>query len=222
MPTLAEHLGYRYATCTRLRCTGWVHSQHCTTSLFRFVTQDFQEAAPCGIIYGLGQYAASQPLDVQIFNKDHTIVIHQPPRRFVMKISSGIAHAGVSFLQHLNGFTPSFRASLASGNPTLSDPQFSLCVLIPARIVNHGPIAEYSKTRQSQVNANVVIEDAVCTIFNLYVQADVPASSFPLDGDCLDASRGWAVKLYLDFAPHLGRRACHFFAIGTHHRSWGT
>src|SRR5687767_9897176 len=120
MPALAERLGHGCATRTGLRCARRVDSQHHATSVFRFVSQDLQEAAPCGIRNGLGQYAASHALNVQVFDKDDAVALNQCARHFVMKIPACIVDMRMRSLQDLNRLAATFRTPFASGYTPLS------------------------------------------------------------------------------------------------------
>src|SRR6266699_4012858 len=82
MPALAEGLGDLLAAArTGLRCAGGIHLDQRPTSFCRFVGHDRDELAPASVVNGLGQHRAGQPLEVQVFDGDQPMRLHQrvPP-----------------------------------------------------------------------------------------------------------------------------------------------
>lgn len=199
VPTLAKRLGDRRATRAGLRRATRVDSQHHTTSFFRFVAQDLQEAAPCGVRYGLGQHAASHALDIQVFDKDHAVAIHQRASRLVVEVAACIANSRMRPLQQLHGFASAFRSTFAPGHTALSNPQFDLRLAVGARVIDHGSITEDGETRQPDINADVIVDRGIRRGDGLHTEADIPASGFALDGDGLDASGNRTMQLDFHF-----------------------
>lgn len=186
VPALAKRLRYGCATHACLRGAGGIHTQYHATSLCRFVTQDLEELSPSGIVNLSGQHAASESLDGQRFDIDHAVGVDQASRRLVVKIPTLVANLCMGSLEQRHCLAPSLRAALASGHTALGEAQLRLCLLVPARIFNDRTIAQHSKTRKPQVDADVFIQNTVGKVFDLHAETDVPASRFTLDADGLD------------------------------------
>lgn len=72
-----------------------VNLHQLTTSVLSFVRQFIGERGPSGIVDGLRQHSAGQSLDVQVFDGDQPIAIHELPREFVVKVGADVEQAAM-------------------------------------------------------------------------------------------------------------------------------
>ena len=64
----------------------WINSGYQSTGTHSLVLQHIQELSPTGVPHTLGNVAAAEPTDVQIFDGDEAILLHQASREFVLEV----------------------------------------------------------------------------------------------------------------------------------------
>jgi hypothetical protein len=69
------------------------------TSVFSVVRKFGKEGGPRHIVYRLGEHAACQAFDVQIFDRNCSEVLYQPEREFVLKLVPLVLNTLVNLLQ---------------------------------------------------------------------------------------------------------------------------
>jgi hypothetical protein len=104
-----------------LRRIRWIHFDHRSTSLFRFVDDDHYELPPSGVTDALGQVMVlDHPPDVQIFDFDALVLIDQLSRLFEMKIASLPFDLQMLLLKQSNRLLSPFASLDSARNPPLS------------------------------------------------------------------------------------------------------
>ena len=95
MPTLRKRFRNSLPADAGLACAAWVNFDKHAPGALSLVRKFIQEAAPSDIVDGLGQHAAGHPLDLEVFHRDHAVVIHQGSGDFVVKVVALILDVGV-------------------------------------------------------------------------------------------------------------------------------
>ena len=105
----------------------------------------------------LRQHAASKTFDVQVFDGNKPVLIHQHSRQLVLVVEPLIEDVLMYFPQENDSLAPTVRTFLATCYSTLSTPKFLLCLLVETRILNallfKVTLFEGSKVFQIQVNS---------------------------------------------------------------------
>ena len=79
MPAIREGLGHGSSAYAGLAGPAWIDFHQLSPSFFRFVREFLKERIPSGVIRRTRQHTSRETFDVQIFNGDYAIPIHQPP-----------------------------------------------------------------------------------------------------------------------------------------------
>ena len=82
------------------------------TSFFRFVGQDREELAPASVVDGLRQHRTGQSLDVQVFDGDQPVVLHEVASRLVVEVAALIGDVEVYPRHFLTCFQSTSRTFL--------------------------------------------------------------------------------------------------------------
>jgi hypothetical protein len=175
--SIREFLPHLCSACACLTCSTWVDSLQRATSTFSLVRKFRKEGCPTRIVYRLGEHAACQAFDVQIFNRNYTEVLDKPERKLVLKLMSLVLDSLVNFLQQRNSFTATVRAFPAASNLALSTAQLRFRSLIPAWVRDRLVIGQVSEFLQPNVNPNFVSVHRQCIRFALYGETGVPLLS---------------------------------------------
>jgi hypothetical protein len=96
MPAVPERFGHRSAARAALRSAWCVNLHSQPGSLRRFPEQDEDERAPGRIQDRLGEPAARQALDVQVFDRNQAVAVDQHAGDFVRSVISSSSRAFLS------------------------------------------------------------------------------------------------------------------------------
>ena len=125
------------ALTAHLRGPAGVHSDHLTTSLFRFVRRDRNERCPADIADGFGEMrVAHHPSDTQFLEFDLIETSDQIVGDFVMEIRPATLDRLMLLRQKSDGFPAPFAVLPAAGNPALCRLQLAFGLLQMAGIFN--------------------------------------------------------------------------------------
>src|SRR5215469_3136212 len=155
----------------------------------------------------LRQHAASKTFDVQVFDGNKPVLIHQHSRPLVLVVEPLIEDVLMYFPQENDSLAPTVRTFLATCYSTLSTPKFLLCLLVETRILNallfKVTLFEGSKVFQIQVNAYHFggLRQRVRRRFDR--KADVPVLVLTAYSYSLNLAVQRAVQLSLDVADPL-------------------
>src|SRR5919204_1051100 len=169
-------------------------------SLYRFREENDQEHPPADIMHRFGQHAAGESFDVEVFNGNQPVAIHQHASGFVMKIPALVGDMRMRLLQELYGLASPMTATLPACHPALGTSQLGLCRAKVPRILDARPVRERSERLQAHIDAHGFKALRQGRGLTLNAEADVPASSFALQGHGLDRALQRAVPLHLQFA----------------------
>jgi len=104
VPAVREGLGHGRAAHARLAGTARVHLHQYSPGAFCLVRELLDKGVPSGIVNGLGQHSAGEPLHVQILNGDQAVLLNQLVRELVLEVGPLVPHVSVSTLQQPHRF----------------------------------------------------------------------------------------------------------------------
>lgn len=152
----------RTAIWTLLRCVAWVYLNQPATSFFRFVCKLIQENRPSNIHHRPGKPRSHQSLDVQAFDGDQHVLIHQPPAELMTEVPTSCRHKFMNTLKAFCSLFMTIAATLPPSYAPLSVLDLPFASALPSRILDMVAIRECGKMRQANINANCRTND-LCT-----------------------------------------------------------
>jgi len=203
MPTIREPLGYVCPTKTGLRCAARINLHQHTPSFCRFVREFFDEQRPSGICHRFGKHPARQAFDVQIFNRNQTVLIDDGARNFVVEVGALVSDMRVRALQLTHGLFSIVATTFAPGNFTLRSPQFGLGLAVVARVLNLCSIAQSSESLKTDIQANSFSRSRQQFSVAFNTESDIPLVGFALHGDGFDLSFNRTMQLESDLSRAL-------------------
>jgi hypothetical protein len=214
MPTLRKRLRYSLPADAGLACAAWVHFDKHAPGALSLVRKFIQEATPTDIVDGLGQHAPGHPFDIEVFDGNHAVVIHQGSGDFVVKVVALMLDVGMLTRQNCHCLTPSMGPVVGSPrNPALSHAQSSLRLAVEAKVVDFRSLAQCGEGGESKVNTNRLARYRQRLGSALYREDHKPATRLTFDRNCLDCSFHRSMQLDLDDSPTLNaNRAVDKFA----------
>lgn len=191
-----DRLAYLRPAGTCLTCAAWIDFHQNAGGAFSLLRDLIDEASPSGIINRLAKPAASQSLNVQIFNSDQAVGVYNLARFLVMKVSALIADVIMPTLKNQHGLTSPIRSLLTSRNTPLQSPQFCLCVSKKARIFNNTTIAQGCERTQPNVYADHAGSEWERLHVTLNSEDRKPAPRLALNRERLNRSINWPMQFY--------------------------
>jgi hypothetical protein len=190
------------AVAAPLGCPTWIHPMKLAAGAFSLARKDRSELCPRGIVYVLGEHAAREPFDVEVFDGNGVEAAHDVERRLMMKVEPCPAYAVVLGGDDAHALATNVRPSLALRKLSLCAGEFRVCVLKHTRICHHAAIAESREGRDAHVDAHALACDGKRLVGNLVAsKRDVP---MPIackgDRSLFDAAFHRAMELDLDVA----------------------
>jgi len=194
------HCGSADACLTR---TARVYLYQIAPSVFGFVRNLSEKGSPCSIVNRLGEHAASQAFDIQVFDNNRSEILNQPERQTMLELVPLIPDSSVNFLEQCNRFTPTLRAFLAARNLSLRSTKTRLSLLIETRIRNGRIVSECREVFEANINSDCVVERRQRFGFAFEREADVPLAALALHRDGLNLARNGAVQFHFDYSDAL-------------------
>src|SRR6266498_152113 len=151
MPALAQCLAHGCATETCLTRAVRVNFHQLAPSFCRFVRKCREESRPSGIVDGLGEHAAGQAFDVQVFYGNEAIGIDQRAGHFVVEVGPLITDMCVRFLQKHDGLAASTTAALTSRHTALGTSEMRLGGAVGPWVVYRRAVAQGRKREQAHI-----------------------------------------------------------------------
>ena len=193
------------ARAASLRSSPRIHSHHRDTGSFSLVSQDRQEAAPCGV-----RDCPAEPVvpdhsaNVQAFHRDQAVATDQIQSSLVMMFTPLVGDVGMKNTNDLCGF-PSIRAALLlATDGALGSTQRGKFLLEKTRVLNDLAVRSGQEVFESHVNA----DGRQDTRLNVHVaevagQNDEPLVSLALERCRLDDALNRPVDLAANHADML-------------------
>jgi hypothetical protein len=152
-------------------------------------------------VYRLGEHAACQAFDVQIFDSNCSEVLYQPEREFVLKLVPLVLNTLVNLLQQPHRFAATVRAFLATSNLTLSTAQFRFGFLVPAAVRHRLTVGQRGERFQPNINTDFLRVGWQRLRFALSGETDVPLAALSLDGDGFNFAANRAMQFDFNLMP---------------------
>lgn len=194
-----ERLADLCPTNTCLTCASRIDFREQPTSIFSFVGQHVHESRYRDVVKGFAQPSARKPYNIQIFDRNKSILINQLARFLVQKVAALIANVVVKTSQKQHSFATSIRSSLSTCYASLESSQFCLSGPIPVRVFDLGSVAKRSERSESDVNSDHVRIERQRIGFTLNTEQSEPATGFTLDSECLNL----AIERSVELNPHV-------------------
>lgn len=156
MPAISQRLTNLCAADAGLRSARRIDLHQHASSILSFVRELCDKRRPASIVDGLAQHSASEPFDVQIFNRDQAKVVDQPAANAMVEVGPLFPHERVSALQERHSIASTARAFLAAADAPSGHSQGALGLPIIARVLNSRSIAQRCEVSQAHVNADHV------------------------------------------------------------------
>ena len=213
--SLRENLPHCRAADACLTGAARVYLYQSAPSIFGFVRNLGDKGSPSSIVNRLGEHAASQAFDVQVFDNNRSEILYQPERETMLKFVSLIPGSSVNLWEQCDGFTAAMRTLFAACNLSLRPSKFGFRLPIPSRIRNGRAISEGREVFESKVDSNGVIERRQWFDFAFDRKTHVPFTALAFDRDRLNCARNRAVEFDFQFAYTLNAQgiASQFNAI---------
>lgn len=192
-------LGDGPALRARLGGTARVDLDELASGAFSLVANHLDELPPRGVVNFFGQHAASETLDVQVFDGDPTEAIDKLPALFVQEVPARISDVRLMLRDSELALATHLRAPLATGKGALKAAELGGVAPRDARAVDGLAVAHRNETRQPEVDTNRVGAGAFgCRDFN--VKHRVPLARVAGEDHRLRLTWQIAVPAHLDLA----------------------
>lgn len=173
----------------------WVYLYQLTTGAFCLVRHLVEERAPSGIVDGLCQHSAGQSFDIQIFDGNQAVAIHELPRQLVVEVGSGVEQPPMSSRKQRASLPASIAAFDASSESPLTSSDVGLCDTSVARVIDLCAVAQRSEARKTDIYTDTLGGLWQHIGADLNCDAGVPLAAFPFGRNGL----GGAVKSTMQF-----------------------
>jgi len=137
-----------------LRGVGGIHSDYPDPGAFCLESEYVEEVSPSRVIDGLCQHAARESLHGEIFMRDKPVLVHEFPRRLVVKVFSLVSDMVMKFRNLQYGFLAAAAPLLLAGKSALGDAKFLLCFSEELRGIHELTVARDQKRLQPKVDAD--------------------------------------------------------------------
>jgi hypothetical protein len=183
-----------------LRRVGGVYARDCTASIRSFAVQQRVEHPQACIVRRQREGAiAEHQIEVQIFQRNCAVAVHQRRRDLVPEVFTGVGDVFVQKRNLTTCFASAVTALLATRRAALRSSKFRERTAQPARVVNSCPIGKRKQAQQSDISG-----DGRLTIRHKFrrwyfqLQIDVPTACFALEDDMLDRCTSGQRAMKLD------------------------
>lgn len=190
----------RAACRTLLASTPRIHSRHRDTGSFSLVSQDRQEATPCGV-----RDCPAEPVvpdhsaNVQAFHRDQTVATDQVQRSFVMMFTPLVGDVSMKNTDGLDGLASIRSALPLATHGTLSAPQRREFLFEEARVLDDFSVRGGEEVFESNVDAHGGQRTRFGVDFSdVAGQDDEPLVALALNRGRLDAALNGPVDLTPD------------------------
>lgn len=191
-----ERLADFCGTDARLTCTTRVNFHEHASGTFSLVREHKEKVRPSGIVNTLSKHPTCQTFDIEIFDCNQPVLIHDLSRFFVMKVPALIADVIVESREQQDRFTSAVRSFLTTRNASLQSAEFRLCRTKPTRVINLSSVAQSSERSQANVNADHVRIERQRRRLNFDGEQCKPTTGLVLDGEAFD--RTFKLSMQLD------------------------
>lgn len=200
MPAIRERLTNGCPTGACLTRATRVNFYQQSPGAFSLVRKHKDKVRPPSIVNTLSEHSARQSFDVQILDRDQSILVDQRTTKLVVEVAPLVACYNVRPLQQENGLAPAIRPFLATADAALGDSQRGLSVPIPSRVLNGRTVAQGSEVRQADIHSDCARAEWQRSRLDFASEQRIPTSGLTLDGQSLNVSLKWTVNLNANLA----------------------
>lgn len=190
-----ERFRNRRAAQTVLRRTPWIDFHKHASSFFRFVREHEKKVGPSSVPDRLCEHTARHSLNVQVFDRNQPVRVHNLARLLVMEIPALVPNVIVEALEQKHGFMSPLRAGLPTRNTTLQSAKLALGFAKPAGVIYDRSVAESCERPQSHIYTDDVCAERKRIRVTVSRKQRVPATRLPFDGQSLNCPVKWAVQV---------------------------
>jgi len=174
-----------------LRRVPGIHPNHETTGTCSLVVQHVEEDAPARVVDALGQFGASETLNVQVFNSNDREAVSQIVAQLVQEVGSLVGDVRVNARQFAVRLPLSPRTLLSTRGFAVRTTQLHFHVPVVLRRGNRFPGGKRDERLQTDIDADRSAWMLWrCSLGDLQHEAGVPLTSPALDHDTLDPRFG--------------------------------
>lgn len=203
MPTITQCFANPCPAETFLRRARRVDFSIHSPSVQSFVRGFHEKSAPSGVINRFGKHPAGQSFDIQVFNKNAAVAVHDVTADLMMKVVALVLDLSVNFLDDALCFLARVATALLSRQHLLSVSKSFFRLPEVAWVFNLSAIGENGERCQTNINAHGVGQNRKRLRFDFAGKANVILSGFAQNGNSLDRSFNGAVKFDLDLTSAL-------------------
>lgn len=197
---LAQEFGFdRPAFGAGLRSAARIDLDERATSLHSFIVEHRDQLRPSGVVNVLGEHAARQSFDVEVFNGNTPEPTHESSGNLMQVIASPVRETGVIARQSLARLFAPPRSPLAPCERPLTPTKASgvrLGVVWPR---DEFPGRERGEAGKTAINTDSIAESFRAD-FGVHLQDDEPFAVLATDDRALGFTRKGAMPLDLDLA----------------------
>ena len=192
-------LGDGPALGARLRSATRIDLDELASGAFSLVANHLDELPPRGVVNFLGQHAARETLDIQVFDGDATEAIDELPALLVQEVSTRISGVRLMSGDGELALAAHLRAQLAAGKGALQSAQLAGVPLRDVRTGNRLSVAERHQSRKAHIQPDAI---GACPLDrrNLDMKDDVPLARIAAQDAGLRLGRKVAMPAHLDLA----------------------
>lgn len=206
MPTITQRFADFCPAETFLRRTRCVDFSIHSPSVQSFVRGFAEKSAPSCVINGLGKHPARQSFDIQVFNKNATVVVHDESADLMMKVVALILDLCVNLLDGLLCFLARITTALLSRQHLLSVGKSFFRLPEVARVFNLSAIGQDGERGQANINAHGISQNGKRLGLDFAGKANVILSGFAQNGNSLDRAFNGTMKFDLDLTSALNAK----------------
>ncbi len=145
----------RVASAAFLRTAAWIHRDKLAPGPFCLGCKDRSELCPRDVADLFGQHAAGEAFDVEIFDCDGLVFLHQASGHLVEKVRARVPHFSVLTSEDSDGFTSTPGPAFSTRHPPLGTGDFSLRPLQQSWILDTRTVGSSSEGFDADVHADM-------------------------------------------------------------------
>ena len=131
-----------------------IDGQEPSSGAFGLVRKFLKECRPSCIVYRFRKQPTRQTFYVQVFDKNHSVVVDDLSRQLVMKIAALVEHFAVNLGNQANRFLPALGKLLSTCYSTLCSAKTLLCLSQQTRITNVRSVVPRQERQQPDIETN--------------------------------------------------------------------
>ena len=157
MLTIRKPFGIWRSTRATLASPTRIDRQEPSSGALGLVRKLLKECRPPCIVYRFCKQPTRQTFYVQVFDKNHTVVVDDLSGQLMMEIVALVENFAVNLGYQANRFLPALGTLLPTCYPTLCSAKTLLCLLEPTRITNFRSVVLRQERQQPDIKTNGLV-----------------------------------------------------------------